>query len=675
MPEIPWPSKKNPFELDIRDEDVYKLFNGWVMREDECFSSILLLENSFDVAPQKLGNVMAISSGSSLFIAAFLLSDPASPPKGTKVRHIMGNVGRPGTTVLVPPIEPRIRSLDINHWHLLNFSEWDGIPRDSFADSTLHIWFTGATQEVDVGFSTTQDKELCILESVVSLHNKGGWVADLDILSGAKALTAMPCHEEQNSREFNVLLHEARAEPNREQHKITATCGLGHHKGYQHADLPLVPIENWDELLETTFRSCIFLAQGNWQARLAATMISIVQKRRVCLLPQQVCWACVNLSSAKEDTISIQDRKIFNLITTIVSPMPKPGSNPQYKLMRIVNQTNMSATESHYDLELFTHTVKVGSDTLKLDKDSGHLCALTKKTATMLKDWGTKGLKAVSGDGAVSLSECRMMVTILEYDLAACFRDQSKYADLIADLRRILREHYILRYLNCPMENLKIVLRSFYGEGGTSDEGDHHTIFCRKNPTWSEIYSAVIEEKLQQDKWCCDLCWSRLGQPPPQPPSPVIRVIRRLAELFCEDLFLVEVVNNLLLILRDHLHGDRNDDRYKTYIRYGNWKTLAQEMRSDWRFLETRLHRPQDQKLKEAIGKAMIDMDRKTFSVHREMFPQSGGFVPRKKQSKWRRYFFHFGKLWTPDMVILTMILTMTISMIRMNRMMIVLKT
>ncbi|KAF6786607.1 hypothetical protein CSOJ01_15376 [Colletotrichum sojae] len=242
----------------------------------------------------------------------------------------------------------------------------------------------------------------------------------------------------------------------------------------------------------------------------------------------------------------------------------------------------MSATESHTDFQLFTHAVKVGSDTLKLDRASGHLCPLTKETAAMLKDWGTKGLKAVSGDGAVSLSECRMMVTIHEYDLAACFRDQSKYADLIADLRRIFREHYILRETSATQVVTRPVLE--------------------RAPSTST-----------------------------KPPSPVTRGYRKLAELFCQDFFLIEVVDNLLRVLRDHLHGDRDDDQFKMYIWHGNWNTLAQDMRSDWRFLETRLHRPQDQKLKEAFGKAMIDMDRKTFSVHREMFPSVRGVSPTEE--------------------------------------------
>lgn len=35
------------------------------------------------------------------------------------------------------------------------------------------------------------------------------------------------------------------------------------------------------------------MAVGNWQAKLAAMMVCIAESRRVCLLPNYVCWMCV----------------------------------------------------------------------------------------------------------------------------------------------------------------------------------------------------------------------------------------------------------------------------------------------------------------------------------------------------------------------------------------------
>lgn len=144
------------------------------MSISQSFSGILFFENSFDIPPSQVSNVMAMSTGNSLFIAASLLCDPAKPPRGSKIRHVMGNVGKPGMALLVPPVQPRMMTLGIDKWHLIDLGWWDGVERDSFEGSTLHLWFTGKNQEVDVGYTGAQDQELYILESVVSLYGKGG---------------------------------------------------------------------------------------------------------------------------------------------------------------------------------------------------------------------------------------------------------------------------------------------------------------------------------------------------------------------------------------------------------------------------------------------------------------------------------------------------------------------
>ena len=195
---------------------------------------------------------------------------------------------------MVPPIEPNIMTLGIERWHLINFNMWDGQTRDSFTDSSLHIWFTGFTQEVDIGHSGGQDKELYILESVVALHAKAEWIADLDIMKCAESLSLIHRHIQASP---STSLASKDSKPQVAQAASSFVCGEeGHHTGYQQHKETLVAVENWSELLTDTQKNCIFLAKGNWQARLAAMMICVRMKRRVCLLPIEVCWDCVNLS-------------------------------------------------------------------------------------------------------------------------------------------------------------------------------------------------------------------------------------------------------------------------------------------------------------------------------------------------------------------------------------------
>lgn len=70
-------------------------------------------------------------------------------------------------------------------------------------------------------------------------------------------------------------------------------CEKDHEKHYKQEDWQLIALENWMELLDTSSKHSIFLAHGNWQARLAATAICVAQKRQVCILTDPFCWNCL----------------------------------------------------------------------------------------------------------------------------------------------------------------------------------------------------------------------------------------------------------------------------------------------------------------------------------------------------------------------------------------------
>jgi hypothetical protein len=270
----------------------------------ESFSAILYLESNFCIHPNQLQNVMAISSGNSMFISNALVSDPSHGPSRVNIRHVMGNVGRPGTALLVPPLEPRIMKLELDHWHLVNLADWDGGTRDCFADTTLHLWFTGKTQEVDIGFSGAQDTELYILESVVSVHGRGQWIADLDI---GKALT-----DKYSLCRWRGIPSDGKALACRTPNPAQSAdrCAGSHDMQYRQDDIPLTALENWSELLSLPANSCVFLASGNWQARLAATVIAVALRKNVCVLRESVCWGCIK---SLRDLKMLEDSTVFIL--------------------------------------------------------------------------------------------------------------------------------------------------------------------------------------------------------------------------------------------------------------------------------------------------------------------------------------------------------------------------
>ena len=158
------------------------------------FACITAFETGrFNLRPDQLHGVMAMSSGNSILVAEPLLRDPWLPWLRTGfttewhfrppfVKQVLGNIGRAGVAFLVPPREPLVKSFDEREWQLINHDEFDGRAVDSFSSTSLHIRFTKAEFPIDTGFSGGQDVEAFLIEAVVSVHDWGEWVADLDIL-------------------------------------------------------------------------------------------------------------------------------------------------------------------------------------------------------------------------------------------------------------------------------------------------------------------------------------------------------------------------------------------------------------------------------------------------------------------------------------------------------------
>lgn len=102
-------------------------------------------------------------------------------------------------------------------------------------------------------------------------------------------------------KEFDAGEYVADFEPSAEQPQAGAMytfvrdrlCVIHIDSTYEGAKLELLAIENWMELLHTQTKSCIFLAKGNWQARQAATAISMAKGRKTCILSEKTCWACI----------------------------------------------------------------------------------------------------------------------------------------------------------------------------------------------------------------------------------------------------------------------------------------------------------------------------------------------------------------------------------------------
>ncbi|MCJ1325807.1 hypothetical protein MMC10_002470 [Thelotrema lepadinum] len=227
--------------------------------------------------PSQLSNVMAMSSEDSIYVAEALMCDPVHSPAPYAIRHITGNIGRPGITFLVPTTDPLVRQPQMGDWPQLNYKLFSGERKDCFDATTLHISFTGACMPMETTFSGAKDRELNLLETIVSIHDRGKWIADLDIL-GSLERALSGTHLPESEIEMNCLNH-------------SESVGPSHRS---------VCIDNWLELIEGSDSPySIIRANGNWQARLAATALSVARSNlseyRTIICGEKLCWACVNV--------------------------------------------------------------------------------------------------------------------------------------------------------------------------------------------------------------------------------------------------------------------------------------------------------------------------------------------------------------------------------------------
>lgn len=243
------------------------------------FACISMFESGgFDFTPSQMDRVMAMSAGDSIYVAAAILCDPAKRPEPFEIRRIVGNIGRAGIAFLVPPNNPRIKELDLETYQVINHDPYDGKLEDCFKGTTLHLGFSGYEFSLDVGNHGGRNREAFFIETLISTHDRGEWVADLDALS---SLTSSGlCRVNYQSED----------------------CGHTPSERHYPPELPLITIDRWEELLEKPRDSAVVRAHGNWLARLAAAAVSVKMGNNTLLLAGNGCWKCSEeaLSSVPE---------------------------------------------------------------------------------------------------------------------------------------------------------------------------------------------------------------------------------------------------------------------------------------------------------------------------------------------------------------------------------------
>lgn len=233
------------------------------------FSCISLFETGLlDVDPGTIGeNVIAVSHTNSIFVASALLMDPAAAVPVVPVERIIGNVGKPGLAFLISPPDPKMRKIDYASWNLVAHETFDGKPQDNFRGTSLHLSFTGYELPLDIGTRGARDQPAAFVETVVSVYDRGEWVADLDIMKSCKSWASQ-------------------SQKQRCQHATNEKVDMS-------SWMPLVAIDSWLEFLDHPIENCVVRARGNTMARLAAAALAAQQSREVLIVPIEECWKCL----------------------------------------------------------------------------------------------------------------------------------------------------------------------------------------------------------------------------------------------------------------------------------------------------------------------------------------------------------------------------------------------
>jgi hypothetical protein len=269
----------------------------------QAFACIAMFDSgTCNLDPLALQEVFAMASGNSIFIYGALLCDPYEDVKPSEIRRVIGNIGRAGVSLLMGPPNPEIREPELQNWKQINHAAFQGVPDNCFQETSVHLSFTG----YDMPLVTQQneriiDRSARLVETLASVHDRGKWVGDLDLIKSPK----LP-----NSR-FNYTVHRLLCEGHKSALRYNKCQRQPKLKFAEVLDisdrLNAISIDNWDELLEAPKSGTFFIrAHKNWLSRFALAHVCSQLGFRTIILPEEVCWSCC--AYALSDRTDVHER-------------------------------------------------------------------------------------------------------------------------------------------------------------------------------------------------------------------------------------------------------------------------------------------------------------------------------------------------------------------------------
>ncbi|OJD25143.1 hypothetical protein ACJ73_03487 [Blastomyces percursus] len=204
-----------------------------------CFDT-----GTVNLPPSKFENVIALSSGDSLYISSPLLCDPSDKVTASNIEHMIGNVGKHGLLLLVPPV-PQVMTPELDNWRSIDHPLYEGQLEDTFRGTSLHLSFTDWSAPIDLGRGH-RDAE--------------AYVANLDAYAHTPSSTAATATQNATIGDF--------------------------------VDKEISCITNWDEFLERPDTPSVAMTHKNWLARLSIAVLASRRGDRV-FVNDRFCIQCL----------------------------------------------------------------------------------------------------------------------------------------------------------------------------------------------------------------------------------------------------------------------------------------------------------------------------------------------------------------------------------------------
>jgi hypothetical protein len=242
------------------------------LNEQEAFACIALFATGqHNLDPSIFLDVIGISYGNTLYVLDILLNDPwqsfCSKERNQKICCLTGNVGSPGLSLLVSVDEPMQDESNLENWRLVNHHDYDGKLEDNFRQTSLQLSLTGYAHPVVREEHGARYKDAFYVETVISVHDHGKWIGDVDILSMYR---------------------------NRGSVVMEPGCAHTEEERIPSSDFGRVrSVDGWPEFTDPPLDACVIRASENWTARLAICAISDVRGDKLLICNSSLCWACV----------------------------------------------------------------------------------------------------------------------------------------------------------------------------------------------------------------------------------------------------------------------------------------------------------------------------------------------------------------------------------------------